>query len=88
MSSSELVLTVARERVHLIFLKVYKFSDAYPTNIGQIQLDYDAANQIETFDVEFTYNYFTSNTGTDTDGSTFGVNLSVDTPIGSIPFSL
>jgi hypothetical protein len=69
-------------------LKVYKFADAYPTSIGQIALDYDSANQIETFDVEFTYNYFTSNTGTDTDGSSFGVNVSVDTPIGTIPFSL
>ena len=67
-------------------IKVYKFADAYPTNISAIQLDFDQPN-IETFDVEFTYNYFTSNTGTDTDGSSFGVNLSIDTPIGSIPFS-
>lgn len=69
-------------------LKVYKFADAYPTNIGAIALNFDTANQIEEFDVEFTYNYFTSNTGTDTDGASFGVNLSVDTPIGTIPFSL
>jgi hypothetical protein len=69
-------------------LKVYKFADAFPTMIGQIALDFDAANQIETFDVEFTYNYFTSNTGTDTDGSSFGINLSVDTPVGTLPFSL
>lgn len=68
-------------------LKVYKFADAFPTTISPIQLDYDTPN-IETFDVEFTYNYFTSNTGTDTDGSSFGVNLSVDSPIGTIPFSL
>ena len=69
-------------------LKTYKFTDAYPLTIGQIALDFDIANQIETFDVEFQYNYFTSNTGTDTDGSSFGVNVSVDTPIGTIPFSL
>jgi hypothetical protein len=69
-------------------LKIYKFADAFPTSIGAITLDYDSANQLETFDVEFTYNYFTSNTGTDTDGSSFGVNLSVDTPIGTLPFSL
>jgi hypothetical protein len=69
-------------------LKVYKFSDAYPTNIGDIQLSFDSANQIEEYQVEFTYNYFTSNTGTDTDGSSFGVNTSIDTPIGTIPFSL
>ena len=69
-------------------LKVYKFSDAYPIIIAPIQLDFETPNQIETFDVEFQYNYFTSNTGTDTDGSSFGVNVSVDTPIGTIPFSL
>ena len=69
-------------------LKTYKFTDAYPLTISQIALDFDVVNQIETFDVEFQYNYFTSNTGTDTDGSSFGVNTSVDTPIGTIPFSL
>lgn len=68
-------------------IKVYKFEDAYPTVIGAITLDYENPS-IEMFDVEFTYNYFTSNTGTDTDGSSFGVNLSVDTPIGSVPFNL
>lgn len=67
-------------------VKIYKFIDAFPTAIGPIQLDYDAQNQIETFDVEFTYGYFVSNIGTDGDGSSFGVNLSVDTPIGNIPF--
>lgn len=67
-------------------LKVYKFADAYPTQIGAIGLDYEAANQIETFDIEFTYNYFTSNTGTDTDGASFGINVSVDSPIGTLPF--
>jgi hypothetical protein len=69
-------------------LKTYKFSDAYPINIGEIQLSFDSVNTIEEFTVEFQYNYFTSNTGTDTDGSSFGVNTSVDTPIGTIPFSL
>lgn len=69
-------------------LKTYKFSDAYPTNIGEIQLSFDNVNTIEEFTVEFQYNYFTSNTGTDTDGSSFGVNTSIDTPIGTIPFSL
>jgi hypothetical protein len=68
-------------------LKVYKFADAYPTTISPIQLDFDVINQLETFDVEFTYNYFTSNTGTDTDGASFGTNISIDTPVGTIPFS-
>ena len=39
-------------------IKTYRFYDAYPTNIGQIQLDFETNNQIETFEVEFTFNYF------------------------------
>lgn len=39
-------------------IKTYQFFDAYPTSIGPIQLDYEQNNQIEMFDVEFTYNYF------------------------------
>lgn len=43
-------------------IKTYNFIDAYPTNIGSIALDYDNGNAIETFDVTFQYNYWTSNT--------------------------
>ena len=64
-------------------IKSYTFRDAYPTVIAPIQLDYDANNVIEMFDVEWTYNYWTSNTSTS--GSDFGVNVSVDTPIGTFP---
>ena len=64
-------------------VKSYKFVDAYPTNIGQIQLDYETNNQLETFEVEFTYNYWLSNTTTG--GSAFDVNASVSTPIGTFP---
>lgn len=39
-------------------IKVYKFFDAYPTAVSQIQLDFESNAQIEQFDVEFTYNYF------------------------------
>ena len=41
-------------------IKTYRFYDAYPTSVGQIALDFEANNQIEIFDVEFTYNYFTT----------------------------
>lgn len=41
-------------------IKIYDFFDAYPTSVGQIALDYETNNAIETFDVEFTYNYFTT----------------------------
>ena len=63
-------------------IKTYKFVDAFPTNISAIGLDYEQQNAIEQFDVEFQYNYFTSATGA---SSGFGVNVSVDTPVGSIP---
>lgn len=41
-------------------IKTYKFFDAYPTSIGQIGLDFEQNNQLENFDVEFVYNYFTT----------------------------
>jgi hypothetical protein len=63
-------------------IKSYKFVDAYPTTISAIGLDYEQQNAIEQFDVEFTYNFFTSNTGA---AAGFGVNVSVDTPIGTFP---
>jgi hypothetical protein len=63
-------------------IKTYKFVDAFPTMIGAIGLDYEQQNAIEQFDVEFTYNFFTSATGA---SSGFGVNVSIDTPVGSIP---
>ena len=64
-------------------VKSYKFVDAYPIAIGAIGLDYETTNQIETFDVTFQYNYWTSDTSTS--GSGFGVSVAVNTPIGTIP---
>ena len=63
-------------------IKSYTFRDAYPTVISPVQLDYDSNNVIETFEVEWTYNYWTSNS---TSNSDFGVNVSVDTPLGTFP---
>ena len=63
-------------------IKSYKFVDAFPTNISAVGLDYETQNAIEQFDVEFQYNFFTSNTGAT---SGFGVNVSIDTPVGSFP---
>lgn len=76
-------LTVSQLDRNGAVVKTYKFVDAYPTLIGPIAVDYETNNQIETFDVEFTYNYWTSNTSTD--GSDFGVNVAVNTPIGTFP---
>ena len=66
-------------------LKTYKFVDAYPNLIGAIQLDYDAVNQIETFDVTFQYNYWTSTTA---EGGAFGVSTAINTPIGTFPITV
>ena len=63
-------------------IKSYKFVDAMPTAISAIGLDYEQQNAIEQFDVEFQYNFFTSATGA---ASGFGVNVSIDTPVGSFP---
>jgi hypothetical protein len=41
-------------------IKTYKFYDAYPSNVGAIQLSFEQNNAIEEFNVEFTYNYFTT----------------------------
>jgi hypothetical protein len=67
-------------------IKTYKFFDAYPVSIGPMGLDFDANNQIATFDVVFQYNYFVSQTGRE--GGSFGVNLSIDTPIGTFPLQI
>lgn len=63
-------------------VKTYKFIDAYPIEIGAIALDYDQANTVETFDVTFQYNYWTSDTA---EAGGFGVATTINTPIGSFP---
>jgi hypothetical protein len=67
-------------------VKAYKFHDAYPTTIGPIAVDYDTVNQIEIFECEFVYNYWTSDTSTA--GSNFGVTTTVNTPLGSFPINI
>lgn len=64
-------------------VKTYKFVDAFPTEVGDIQLGYDQGNAIETFNVTFMYNYWTSNTSTGDRG--ISVNATVNTPVGSFP---
>ena len=63
-------------------VKTYKFIDAFPIEIGAIALDYDQANTVETFDVTFQYNYWTSATA---ESGGFGVSTTINTPIGSFP---
>lgn len=45
-----------------IAVKRYDFKGAFPINISAIDLNYDPATEIEQFDVEFQYDYWTSGT--------------------------
>lgn len=62
-------------------IKQYQFVDAYPVEVGAIELDYEAGNAIETFTCTFQYNFFTTNTAT----AELQVEISIPTPIGNIP---
>lgn len=66
-------------------VKTYRFVDAYPITIGAIELSFDTTNAVEEYTVEFQYNYWTSNTAT---GAGIGVNVGIDTPIGSFPIRI
>lgn len=39
-------------------LRSYELVGAFPTSVGQIGLDWDSTNQIETFSVNFEYDYW------------------------------
>jgi hypothetical protein len=55
-------------------LKSYQFIGAFPTNIGPIQLDFQQNQNIEQFDVEFTYDYFEpSNVAGNSNNNPFGL---------------
>lgn len=45
-------------------VKKYTFRGAFPTSVGQIQLDYAQVGEIEVFDVNFAIQYWESNTTT------------------------
>jgi hypothetical protein len=49
-------------------VKEYTFKDAWPMEIGQISLDWEANNSIEIFPVTFQYNYWTSSSSADVNG--------------------
>lgn len=44
-------------------LRKYKFHNCWPTNISEIQLDFGAVTQIEDFNVEFSVDYWTVDSG-------------------------
>jgi hypothetical protein len=39
-------------------IRIYKFVGIYPANISNINLDWDARNQIEEFNIDFEYDYW------------------------------
>lgn len=41
-------------------IKTYRLFDAWPQEIGPIQLDFESNNQVEVFEVTFMYNYYTT----------------------------
>ncbi len=67
-------------------IRSYVLVGAFPTNIGAIALNWDAANQIEEFNVTFAYDYWVPGVET-SDKKAGGVNVyggltGVDGPIG------
>lgn len=50
-------------------LRTYIFNGIYPTNISNINLDWDARNQIQEFNVDFEYDYWQVEGVTGTAGS-------------------
>jgi hypothetical protein len=46
-------------------LKTYKFYDIFPTNVSEIALSYESADQVEQFDVEFQVQWWSAGEGQD-----------------------
>ncbi len=61
-------------------IKSYTIYDAWPTDIGEIQLEFGNNNQIETFPITFVYTSWTTQTTAVGVGGSVGIN----TPIGGI----
>lgn len=61
-------------------VKIYTLVGAFPVTVSPIQLDFDATNQIEMFDVEFAYDYWQP-----TDASTVGLS---DAPTPSLSLNI
>lgn len=58
-------------------VKSYKFTDAYPIDVGAISLDFDQTNAVEIFDVTFQYNYWESESTGGTGGGAAASSLPV-----------
>jgi len=60
-------------------LQYYDIQDAFPHEVGAIELSFGEVNGIETFDVTFTYNYFVN--PQIPAGAAVTVNVNVNLPI-------
>lgn len=47
-----------------VAVKRYNFKGAFPSSVGAIDVSYDTENEIEEFEVEIQYDYWTSDTTT------------------------
>ncbi|MBE8233424.1 MAG: hypothetical protein HAW67_06770 [Endozoicomonadaceae bacterium] len=70
-------------------LKTYILHNAYPSDLGAMPNDYDAQNQLQIFDVQFQYDYWTTDTtnaieSANGSNNLFGINLNVTTPVGVV----
>lgn len=61
-------------------VKSYKFVDAFPVEVSPIALDFNNNNTIESFNVTFAYQFWTSNTT-----GTGGLGIGISTPVGNFP---
>jgi hypothetical protein len=72
-------------------IRSYEFFGLYPETVGEIELNWEAANRIETFDVTFRYDYFIPSTS-DTEQAfpgTFDVlGTTAGSAAGSIPLNI
>ena len=51
-------------------LRTYNFNGLFPTNIGEITMDWSTTDEIETFDITFAYDWWNVSGGTTGDGGT------------------
>lgn len=63
-----------------VTVKSYTIFDAWPTNIGEIQLDFGQNTQIESFPITFVYTHWSTQTSVGGIGGSVGIN----TPVGGI----
>ncbi len=74
----------------LTLLRSYEFFGLYPELVGDIELDWETTNRIETFDVQFAYDYFipaVSDSDQENPGTydVYGVNDKTAGTAGSAP---